>query len=214
MVHIKKVLSDPSRIVSGYDNENGYDLKGVVWFQGWNDMVNRNVYPVPKNGADANQQYQTYSELLTQFIQNMRSDLSKPDLPFVIGVMGVGGQNNEKQTAFRSAMAKPAEQLTNISAVQTAQFWSEELAAIADKRGQVKQMGYLLRTQNKNHANKDGSMDKEAQQAYLTKFESELISETEQMIWKRGASNAGYHYLGCAKTFALMGRAYAEALLD
>ena len=30
---------------------------------------------------------------------------------------------------------------------------------------------------------------------------------------ERGASNAGYHYLGCAKTFALMGRAFAEANL-
>ncbi|MFM2167744.1 MAG: hypothetical protein RIS79_2115, partial [Verrucomicrobiota bacterium] len=28
-----------------------------------------------------------------------------------------------------------------------------------------------------------------------------------------GASNAGYHYLGCAKTFALMGKAFAETLL-
>ena len=30
---------------------------------------------------------------------------------------------------------------------------------------------------------------------------------------KRGASNAGYHYLGCAKTFALMGKAFADANL-
>jgi alpha-galactosidase len=30
---------------------------------------------------------------------------------------------------------------------------------------------------------------------------------------KRGASNGGYHYLGCAKTFALMGEAFAEASL-
>jgi len=28
-----------------------------------------------------------------------------------------------------------------------------------------------------------------------------------------GASNAGYHYLGCAKTFALMGKAFADANL-
>ena len=32
-------------------------------------------------------------------------------------------------------------------------------------------------------------------------------------MWKSGASNAGYHYLGCAKTFALMGRAFAQANL-
>ncbi len=28
-----------------------------------------------------------------------------------------------------------------------------------------------------------------------------------------GASNAGYHYLGCAKTFAQMGKAFAETNL-
>lgn len=27
-------------------------------------------------------------------------------------------------------------------------------------------------------------------------------------------NNAGYHYLGCAKTFALMGQAFARALLQ
>jgi alpha-galactosidase len=32
-------------------------------------------------------------------------------------------------------------------------------------------------------------------------------------MWQRGASNAGYHYLGCAKTFALMGKHFAEANL-
>ena len=31
---------------------------------------------------------------------------------------------------------------------------------------------------------------------------------------ERGVSNAGYHYLGCAKTFALIGKAFAEATLE
>ena len=47
----------------------------------------------------------------------------------------------------------------------------------------------------------------------MKKFEADLISPAEVALWKRGASNAGYHYLGCAKTFALMGRAFAEATL-
>jgi len=34
------------------------------------------------------------------------------------------------------------------------------------------------------------------------------------MVLQRDASNAGYHYLGCAKTFALMGKAFAEALVS
>ena len=41
-----------------------------------------------------------------------------------------------------------------------------------------------------------------------------LITPAEVAAWKRGASNAGYHYLGCAKTFALMGKGFADATLE
>ena len=33
-------------------------------------------------------------------------------------------------------------------------------------------------------------------------------------MWQRGVSNAGYHYSGCAKTMALIGRAFAEAVFE
>jgi hypothetical protein len=66
---------------------------------------------------------------------------------------------------------------------------------------------------DKNAPNKDGSMDEAQQKEYLKKFEAETISPAEVALWKRGASNAGYHYLGCAKTFAQIGRAFAEANL-
>ena len=49
---------------------------------------------------------------------------------------------------------------------------------------------------------------------YLKKYEAELITPAEAAKWKRGASNAGYHYLGCAKTFALMDKHFAEANLE
>jgi alpha-galactosidase len=57
-------------------------------------------------------------------------------------------------------------------------------------------------------------MTQEQKNNYLKKYEADLISSAEAALWKRGASNAGYHYLGCAKTFALMGRAFAEANLQ
>lgn len=44
-------------------------------------------------------------------------------------------------------------------------------------------------------------------------YEAKLISPEEKALWERGASNAAYHYLGCAKMLALMGKAFAEALL-
>ena len=46
---------------------------------------------------------------------------------------------------------------------------------------------------------------------YMKAFEEKLITPADKALWERGASNAGYHYLGCAKTFALMGKAFAEA---
>jgi len=57
-------------------------------------------------------------------------------------------------------------------------------------------------------------MSDEQKNEYLIRFEAELISPAEVALWNRGASNAGYHYLGCAKTFALMGHAFAEANLQ
>jgi len=33
-------------------------------------------------------------------------------------------------------------------------------------------------------------------------------------MWKSGASNGGCHYLGCAKTMAQIGKAFAEAMLE
>ena len=57
-------------------------------------------------------------------------------------------------------------------------------------------------------------MTKEQQQAYVKEYRAKLITPEEEALWKRGASNAGYHYLGCAKTLALIGKAFAEAMLE
>ena len=75
------------------------------------------------------------------------------------------------------------------------------------------QMSYSLDSKHKDHANADGRMTQDQKNEFLKKYESDLISPAEVALWKRGASNAGYHYLGCAKTFALMGKAFAEANL-
>jgi len=214
--HVKKVLDDPKRVCPDYDAAHGYEIAGFVWLQGWNDMVNRDVYPILPKDSGTNR-YAKYSELLATFIRDVRKDVGAPAMPFTIGVMGVGGAKPDQNVAaFRVAMAAPAqlpEFKKNVIAVQTAPFWSEELGAIAEKHETVRNMAYSLKSKNKNGPNKDGSMTDQQQKEYLKKFEAELISSDEAAKWKRGASNAGYHYLGCAKTFALMGRAFAEATL-
>lgn len=52
------------------------DLVGFVWFQGWNDQY---------GGQDE------YASNLKHFISDMRKDLGKPNLPFVIVAMGQNG---------------------------------------------------------------------------------------------------------------------------
>ncbi len=212
--HVRKVLADPKRVYPDYDAAQGYELAGFVWLQGFNDMVDGHVYP-NHNQPD---HFDLYSELLAHFIRDVRKDLAAPNLPFVIGVMGVGGLKDESMDmmAFQRAMAAPAampEFKGNVVAVQTAPFWSDELGAIDKKHEKVRQMRYFLDSKHEDHANADGKMTEEQKREFIKKFEADHITPAEVALWKRGASNAGYHYLGCAKTFALMGKAFAEANL-
>ena len=212
--HVKQVLADPKKVVPNYDASKGYEIAGFVWLQGFNDLVDHHAY----SEHNSPKQFELYSELLAHFIRDVRKDLDAPRLPFVIGVMGVGGLKDDsvEMLAFRSAMAAPAampEFRGYVAAVETAPFWSDELGAIDEKRGQIDQMRYFLDSKHKDHANADGKMSQEQKDEFLKKYEAELISPAEVALWERGASNAGYHYLGCAKTFALMGKAFAEANL-
>lgn len=212
--HVRHVLGDIKRVCPAYDEKQGFEISGFAWLQGWNDLVDSGVYP-NRNKAGG---YDAYSETMTHFIRDVRKDLNAPRMPFVIGVLGVGGAKPNQQTIeFRKAMAAPAslrEFKGNVIAVETAPFWSEELGAIANKHDQVRQMSYYLNSKHKDHANADGKMTDEQKREYLKNYEAKIISPEEATLWKRGASNAGYHYLGCAKTFALMGRAFADATLS
>ncbi|MDA1139887.1 MAG: hypothetical protein O3B01_15035 [Planctomycetota bacterium] len=219
--HVKHVLGDIKRVYPDYDEKQGYEISGFAWFQGWNDMVDSGVYPDrAKPGG-----YDKYSECMAHFIRDVRKDLSAPGMKFVIGVMGVGGPLDQYENKyyqaihgnFRAAMAAPADMPEfrgNVTAVQTAPCWDMTLAEMETKSGKVGQMGQFLRSKHKDHANRDGNMTPAEQQAYLKKYRAELITPEDEARWKRGASNAGYHYLGCAKTMALIGKAFAESMLE
>jgi len=127
--HVKKVLADPKRVCPEYDEQAGYELAGFVWLQGFNDLVDGQTYP--------NGNYDEYSRLLSHFIRDVRKDLSAPQMPFVIGVLGVGGLSENE--AFRKAMAAPADMPEfkgNVIAVETAPFWDLDIAAAEPKKGE------------------------------------------------------------------------------
>jgi Carbohydrate esterase, sialic acid-specific acetylesterase len=181
MEHVKKVLEDPKKVVPKYNARDGYELAGFVWFQGWNDLVDGGAYPDRNNPGG----YDRYSEYLSHLIRDVRKELDAPKLPFVIGVLGVGGPTAEYDSPrykavhqnFRDAMAAPAKRPEfkgNVVAVLTEKFWDKKLEAAREKK------------------------EKSPEEAEIAK----------------GASNQGYHYLGAAKILGQIGKALADALVE
>ncbi|MFM7181779.1 MAG: sialate O-acetylesterase [Verrucomicrobiales bacterium] len=147
--HVKKVLADPKRVCADYNPKDGYELAGFVWFQGFNDLVDGTTYP--------NGNFDEYSRLLAHFIRDVRKDLSAPKMPFVIGVLGVGGDADNVN--FRKAMAAPAslpEFKANVTAVETAPFWDKAIEAALPKKGEYDSIVGTSRT-----LKPDGSIDTE-----------------------------------------------------
>ncbi len=209
IAHTKKVLKDIKRVVPDYDDKQGYELAGFVWFQGFNDYVDGGVYPTQdKEGG-----YELYADLLGHFIRDVRRDLSAPKLPFVIGVMGIDGMRGDKNGPmmhFRAAQRKPPtlkEFKGNVFAVETAPFWDDDLEKLLERME-----SYWPKVDAKVEAEKKKNPNADA-------FENKMKLMAENFTteeWKRlkGASNGGYHYLGAAKILAPVGKAFAEALLE
>lgn len=213
MEHVQNVLNDIDRVVPGYDASTGYELAGFVWFQGWNDMVDRGTYPQ----RDQPGGYDKYSKNLALLISDVRKDLKSPDLPFVIGVLGVGGpvadyDDGERRyagvhTNFRNAMAAPAslpEFKDTVTAVLTENYWDPQLKELTARWEKVKAKNRSLQ--------RESSLSKREQKQALEQFTSELFTDEELKIREIGISNAAFHYLGSAKILGQIGKAFAESM--
>ena len=207
--HVHRVLGDIKRVYPDYDPKQGYELAGFVWFQGWNDLVDSRNYPNSSQpgGFDA------YSEVLAHFIRDVRKEFSAPNLPFVIGVLGVNGPVSTYQgkryiardTQFRNAMAAPAsmpEFKGNVVAVRTEDYWDQKLGALLAKRYGI----YKEVSRKVNGGEIEGNGKKERDLIIAEAFTQEELDFMES-----GTSNAGYHYHGSAKILGQIGKAFADA---
>ena len=214
--HVNKVLADLKRVYPNYDPKAGYELAGFVWFQGWNDMVDSGVYPNREKPGG----YDQYSTNLVHFIRDVRKELKAPKLPFVIGVMGVGGpldkygpeRLREKRTHenFRNAMAAPAglpEFKGQVVNVLTAQYWDMEVVALRVKEATIKSKVDELNTQVKA-----GKLTKEQGKTATDKLYAETFSKREWAVLKESVSNADFHYMGSARIMSQIGKGFAEAM--
>ena len=161
--------------------------------------------------------YDAYSTAMAHFIRDVRKDLNAPKLPFVIGVLGVGGPVAEygpdeqryvaQHTNFRIAMAAPAQMPEfkgNVATVLTEKYWDRELKTARAKENEIKQRAKKLAT--------DGKMTPAEERAALEKLRAEGLTERERLVPEKGISHLEFHYPGSAKILGGVGKGPAEAM--
>lgn len=120
---VHECLAEIGSRFPGYRNQ-GYEISGFVWFQGWNDQYN--------------DYWLSYEKNLANFIRDVREEFDAPNLPFVVGQMGNGGTVEKlKEDSPRSiikkaqaAVASYPEFKGNVLCVATDQYWDMEAHAI------------------------------------------------------------------------------------
>jgi hypothetical protein len=111
--YVHDVLNNLKNRFPAYDEKAGYELAGLVWFQGYNDLV---------GGPTCIGEYATN---LVCLIKDLRKEFKAPELKVVVGVIGVNGMRNEKgkmkdlRDAMRSMNTVP-EFKGNVQAIETA----------------------------------------------------------------------------------------------
>ena len=121
---VHSTLADLKTLFPVYQNQ-GYQIRGFIWFQGWNDMID--------DAATAE-----YTINLSHLIQDVRKDFDAPNLPFVVAQMGVGGVDgaDAKIKKFKTAQAAVMdvpESKNGVALVKTDQFWDSQADAVFKK---------------------------------------------------------------------------------
>jgi len=100
--YYKQMLAEIDQCLSNLKEEfpeyqdQGFEIAGFIWFQGWNDMFD-------ENGR------RDYEQNLVHLIKDVRKALKKPNLPVVIGELGNGGEDaGANMKSIRAAQAAAA----------------------------------------------------------------------------------------------------------
>jgi hypothetical protein len=194
VAEIKQCLANIEYVVPGYN---------MAWFQGWNDFCEWHLQLDGKRvgmGVIAR-----YPHNLAAMFRDLRKDLDAPNMPIVIGELGIGGnemikraQNEDDHEAVGMAKFRKAQKavandpsLKNVTFVPTAEFWDsrlQELRLMADKYWEVKQKKKIKDTDDNILPTK----------------------ELNDEYWARGG-HWYCHYNGSAANYSLVGYALARA---
>ena len=119
---VNNCLAELGERFPGYKKQ-GYEIKGFVWFQGWNDQYQ--------------DRWLTYEKNMANFIRDVRKEFKTPNMPFVIGQMGHDGMKPDKEGSPRdyikkaqAAVPNALEFKGNALCVKTDRFWDMDAHAI------------------------------------------------------------------------------------
>ena len=134
-----------------------------------------------------------YGANLTHLIKDVRAEFKAPNMKVVVGVMGVNGPHNEhnpKQKEVREGQRfinRVSEFKGNALAIETAPLLDPRVVALTAG-------GWLPE--------------------YDRDFKKDPITEEERAMLARAMSNKGFHYSGEGRFFILVGKAFAESMLE
>jgi len=203
VAEIKECLANIENVVPEYEDQ-GYEIVGMAWFQGWNDFCEWHLQLDGKHVGMG--LIERYPHNLAAMFRDLRKDLDAPDMPIVIGELSVGGHEITKRAEspddreavamvkFRKAQKAVADDpsLKNVTFVPTADFWDtrlQELRLMSDAYWNEKREKGIENTEE-NHL-----PTKELNDEYL--------------------SRGGHwycHYNGSASNYSLIGHALATAI--
>ena len=134
-----------------------------------------------------------YGENLVHLIKDLRKEFKAPDMKAVVGVMGVNGvkveEVNLKQREVREGQRfvnTVPEFKGNVKAIESAPLLHPDIIAI-------KTAGWV---------NKERDLDKQP------------LTDAETAMLGRANSDKGFHYFGEGRFFILLGKAFADTMLE
>jgi len=189
---VRKVLGSIKKYFPRYDESRGYEIAGLIWFQGWNDGV---------GGGNPD-----YPRQMAHLIRDLRKELKTPHLPVVIGELGTDGPGATGWIArFRAQQAEIAdlpEFRDNVRLARTAQFWPTY--PDMDEEWQEFRANARKNTQKPDGDPTKISPGEYYQKNWVQRYRKELAYTSDRR----------YHYKGSGACYYQMGEAMGRAMLE
>jgi len=215
---VKEVRECLANLGTDFPQLKGFktELGGFVWFQGWNDMC--------QPGDKIRQQvYDEYCPNFVHLVQDLRAEFKVPNLPVVIGELGVGGEKADKNMIdFRTGQAKIAtcpELQGTLGYVRTAPFWYPELDELpgkmeAEENRVRKAVAAQLKEQMKDKPERadPNKMEQLVKEAGDKALEKDAAYQKAKKESDRHVCNWYCHYQGSARVYCMVGYSLAEAM--